>query len=83
MALKCFMIWLFQGIQNNCSVTETLRSGVCNCSFLMFFQPCLKGKMEQKFIKLMVAIKNLKFNSCLAGGNAVRSNYIASGCVCL
>lgn len=60
MALKCcIMIWLFQGIQNNCSATEALRNRVCNCSLLLF-QPFLMGKMEQKFIKFMIALKKKK-----------------------
>jgi len=50
------VICLFQAIQNKCAVAETWRSGVCNCSLLLF-QPCLKGKIEQKFIKFMIAIK--------------------------
>lgn len=83
MSLKCcIMVWLFQGIQNNCSATETLKNGVYNYSLLPF-QPRLKGKKEQKLVKFMFAIKKPVLSSSLARGNAIRSNYTASGCVCL
>lgn len=58
MALKWYiMVWLFQGIQNNWSATETLKSGVFNYSLLPF-QPHLKGEKKQKLVKVMFAIKN-------------------------